>query len=320
MEATATRARRFQRTEDAGERRITERDVNILNHVRRHRFLNTDHLVALDGGNAANIKARLRVLYDQGLLDRPEAQRHYSRHATPGAMVHALGRAGARFLREHGEAINPNIDLTEKNRRAGSVFVSHTIGVADFLVNLEVACRDSTDALQLIHQHQLLAVAPEKTRRAREPLRWQVTMPDETSKPRSYSVVPDACFALLAPLAPQHKNVNVHLLELDRGTIPIRRKGQSHRSISHKLKCYLTGWQAKRHVQQFGTPALQIAIVTNSPVRVEHMLDEVLDLTGGAGSRIFLFTDQQTLAAAGNDPLKAQWINGKGELTALSGE
>jgi hypothetical protein len=320
MEITATRARRFQRTEDAGQRRITERDVNILNHVRRHRFLNTNHLVALDAGNAANVKARLRVLYDQGLLDRPEAQRHYSRHTTPGAMVYALGRAGARFLREHGEAINPNIDLTEKNRRAGSVFVSHTLETASFLVNLEVACRNSADSLQLISQHQLLAVAPEKTRHSREPLRWQTTMMNEKSKPQSYSVVPDSAFAILSPSAPRNKNVNVHLLELDRGTIPIRRKGQSHRSISHKLKCYLTGWQAKRHVHQFGTPALQIAIVTNSPIRVEHMLNELDDLTGGAGSRIFVFTDQQTLAAAGNDPLKARWINGKGEITALSGE
>jgi hypothetical protein len=320
MEITATRARRFQRAEDAAERRITERDVNILNNVRRHRFLNSEHVIALDGGNAANIKARLRVLYDLALLDRPEAQRHYSRHTTPGAMVYALGRAGARFLREHGEEIDPTLDLTEKNRRAGSVFVSHTLGVADFLVNLEVACRNSADRLQLISQHQLLAVAPEKTRRAREPLRWQTTMPNEKAKPQSFSVIPDGMFALLSPSAPREKNVNIHLLEIDRGTIPIRRKGQGHRSIRHKLNVYLHGWQAKRHVQQFGTPAVQVAIVTNSPVRVEHMLDEVLDLTGGAGSRIFLFTDQQTLAAAGNDPLKAQWINGKGELTALSGE
>jgi hypothetical protein len=119
----------------------------------------------------------------------------------------------------------------------------------------------ATHSDSFIHQHQLLAVAPSKTRRAREPLRWQVTVPDETSKPHGYSVVPDACFALMASSAPRDKNVNVHLLELDRGTIPIRRKGQSHRSISHKLKCYLTGWQAKRHVQQFGTPALEVAIV-----------------------------------------------------------
>jgi hypothetical protein len=235
-------------------------------------------------------------------------------------MVYALGRAGARFLREHGDAIDPTLDLTEKNRRAGSVFVSHTLGVADFLVNLEVACRNSADRLQLISQHQLLTVAPEKTRRSREPLRWQTTLINEDSKPQGYSVVPDGAFALLSPSAPRDKNVNVHLFELDTGTIPIRRKGAGHRSIRHKLAVYLHGWQAKRHVQQFGTPALQIAIVTNSPIRVEHMLDEVLDLTGGAGSRIFVFTDQQTLATAGNDPLKAQWINGKGELTALSGE
>jgi hypothetical protein len=320
MEITATRARRFERAEDAGERRITERDVRILNNVRRHRFLNTEHLVALDGGNAANIKARLRVLYDQGLLDRPEAQRHYSRHATPGAMVYALGRAGARFLREHGEEIDPTLDLTEKNRRAGSVFVSHTIGVANFLVNLEVACRNSPDALQLIHQHQLLAVAPEKTRRAREPLRWQVTMPNETSKPQTYSVVPDAAFAILSPSAPRDKNVNVMLFENDTGSIPIQRSVQSHRSIRHKLNVYLQGWQAKRHVQQFASPALQIAFVTNSPIRVEHMLDQVHDLTGGAGSRIFLFTDRETLAAADGNPLKARWINGKGEITPLCGE
>jgi Replication-relaxation len=320
MEMTATRARRFERAEDVAECRITERDVRILHNLWRRRFLSTDHLVALDGGNAANVKARLRVLFDQGFIDRPEAQRQYSRHTTPGAMVHALGRAGARFLREHGEAINPNIDLSEKNRRAGSVFVSHTLGVADFLVNLEVACRNSPDQVQLISQHQLLAVAPEKTRASREPLRWQAAMPNEKAKPQSFSVIPDGMFALLSPSAPREKNVNIHLLEIDRGTIPIRRKGQGHRSIRHKLNVYLRGWLAKRHVQQFGTPAVQVAIVTNSPVRVEHMLDEVLDLTGGAGSRIFLFTDQQTLAAAGGDPLKAKWINGKGELTALSGE
>src|SRR5665213_4516747 len=273
MEITATRARRSERAEDAGERRITGRDIHILNNVRRHRFLNTEHLGALDGGNAANIKARLRVLYDQGLLDRPEAQRHYSRHTTPGAMVYALGRAGARFLREHGEAIDPTLDLTEKIRRAGSVFVSHTIGVANFLLILEVACRKSPDALQLIHQHHPLSVAPEKPRHSREPLRWQVTMPNETSKPQTHSVVPDAAFAILSPSAPRDKNVNVMLFENDTGSIPIQRSVQSHRSIRHKLDVYLQGWQAKRHVQQFASPALQIAFVTNSPIRVEHMLD-----------------------------------------------
>jgi hypothetical protein len=133
-------------------------------------------------------------------------------------------------------------------------------------------------------------------------------------------VVPDAAFAILSPSAPPDKNVNIFLFEHDTGTIPIRRKGQSHRSIRHKFAVYLAGWQAKRHVQQFGSPALQIAMITSAAARVENMLDEILDLTGGAGSRIFLFSDRQTLAAAGNDPLKAQWINGKGELTALSGE
>jgi len=54
--------------------------------------------------------------------------------------------------------------------------------------------------------------------------------------------------------------------------------------------------------------------------RIERREPSVLDITGGRGSRFFLFTDQETLRAAGGNLLKAAWINGKREVSALGGD
>jgi hypothetical protein len=44
---------------------------------------------------------------------------------------------------------------------------------------------------------------------------------------------------------------------------------------------------AGKRSAKFGSSALplQIAMITSVPTRVEHMLDEILELTGGAGRR-----------------------------------
>ena len=56
------------------EQQLTDRDRGLLRHIARHRFLSSAQLIALDGGNASNVLARLRALYDHGYLDRPAAQ------------------------------------------------------------------------------------------------------------------------------------------------------------------------------------------------------------------------------------------------------
>lgn len=313
------RARRFHRAAQVEPHPITARDIALLHHVHRHRFLRTDHLVALDGGNATNVKTRLRVLFDQKLLDRPESQRYAYRHAAPGSMVYAIGPLGVRFLRDLGRDINPDLDWDEKNKRAGLVFVEHTLGVADFLVSLELACRRSGEKVRLIGEHELIAAAPEKTRRAREPLRWQAAVTNGKAMPIMMSIIPDGLFGLLSTDAPANRNLNVFALEIDNGTIPIRRSGRGHRSIEYKLDVYFRGWQTGRHLQQFGVRAMQVAMVTTSATRVEHMLDAAQRVTNGAGTRFLLFTDRETLAAADGDPLRARWINGKGEIVSLIG-
>jgi hypothetical protein len=76
---------------------VTARDFDILEHVRRHRFLSSAHLVALDGGNESNILARLRKLFDHGHLVRPLAQLATMPVIGPRPMVY-----GHQFPGPHG--------------------------------------------------------------------------------------------------------------------------------------------------------------------------------------------------------------------------
>src|SRR5205823_9621689 len=122
---------------------------------------------------------------------------------------------GARALREHGHRIDASVDWSEKNKRAGAIFLAHTIEIADFMVRLELACRAHGD-ITLIREAEILAAAPEETRSAREPLRWEAVSVEQGRRER-WTVVPDGVFGLSFA----DGSAAYFLLELDRGTIPI---------------------------------------------------------------------------------------------------
>ena len=195
-------------------------------------------------------------------------------------------------------------------KRAGAVFIEHTLAVADFLTSLEIACRTRGD-VALMHEHEVLGVAPEETRAAREPLRWSVTKP-VMGRGETFSVVPDGLFGLSFA----DETTAFFLLEVDRGTIPIARTDRQgtnawRKSIAYKLATYWEGWKARQHATQFGVKQMRVALVTKSRERVQHMLDVVYELTEGKGTGFFLFVDRETLA--GSDPLAVEWVNGRGE-------
>lgn len=313
--AARVRVKRFHRSETPAPLKLTARDLNLLAHVARHRFLSSAHLCALDGGSPQNVLRCLRALFDHGYLDRPAAQKIGLSEEGPRPFVYGLGKKGARALREHGDLIDIGVDWTEKNKRAGAIFIEHTLEVADFMIGLELACRVRGD-VELMREHEVLALAPEETRTAREPLRWKV---DKVMMGRkeSFSVVPDGLFGLVFP-----DDTAAHfVLEVDRGTIPLLRTDVPgtpawRKSISYKLSTYWEGWKAQQHVTQFGVKQVRVALVTNSAERVKNMLSVVDDLTEGRGSNFFLFVDKGTLKAS--DRLNVEWTTGKGERVRLT--
>jgi len=309
------RVKRFHRSQTPPPLKLTVRDLNILAHVARHRFLSSAHLCALDGGSPQNVLRCLRALFDHGYLDRPAAQKIGLSEDGPRPFVYGLGKKGAKALREQGGSIDIGGDWTEKNKRAGAIFIEHTLEVADFMTGLELACRTRGDA-ELMREHEILALAPEETRTAREPLRWKVDKVIVGRK-ETFAVVPDGLFGLVFP----DETAAYFVLEVDRGTIPLIRTDVPgtpawRKSISYKLSTYWEGWKEQQHLAQFGVKQVRVAMVTSSAERVRNMLAVIDEITEGRGSNFFLFVDRETLAAS--DPLSVEWTTGKGVRVRLT--
>lgn len=289
---------------------LTERDLALLAHVARHRFLTSTHLALLDGGSPQGVLRCLRSLFDHGYLDRPISQLATLHDQGPRPFVYGLGQKGARALREYGHRIDNRVDWSEKNKRAGAIFLAHSLDIADFMVGLEMVCR-ADGKITLVRQEEILAAAPDQTRSAREPLRWEAVSVEHGRRER-WTVVPDGLLGLTFP----DETAAYFLLELDRGTIPISRSGEDHRSIRRKLKTYYDGWRAQRHLEQFGVKQMRVLTITSSQERMHNMVGAVRSITGGRGSNFFLFVDRATLAAS--NPLSVEWTTGKGESVRLT--
>lgn len=306
--AISVRAKRFARRDTPSNFRLTERDLALLAHVARHRFLSSKHLAAFDGGSEQNLLRCLRVLFDHAYLDRPHAQLAHVPVVGPRPMVYGLGRRGAQALREWQKQGSEESDWTERNKRAGAKFIEHTLAVADFMVGLEIACRPRED-IHLLRKSEIIAAGPERTRDAHEPLRLSV--PGLDNKLGISSVVADGLFGLNFP----DDTAAYFLLEMDRGSMPISRSRFDQTSIKRKLAVYWEAWKQGRHAEHFGIKQVRVLTVTDSAERADRMVQLVYDLTGGRGSNFFLFAEQARFY--GRSPLDVWWTSGRGELVRL---
>ena len=222
-------------------------------------------------------------------------------------MVYGLGRRGAQALRDHSVDADAS-DWTERNKRAGAQFIEHTLAIADFMVSLEIACRERND-LKLLYERDILAVAPERTQKMREPLRLAV--PGLSNKMGISSVIPDGLFGLLFP----DQTAVYFLLEIDRGSMPVVRSNFDRSSYNRKLLIYWEAWKKKIHAEQFGVSQFRVLTITSSNKRIDNMLTAVDVITQGKGSNVFVFCDQSQLSSV--SPLNATWISGKRQRIRL---
>src|SRR5436305_13178717 len=99
-------------------------------------------------GASKNIQGLLRVLCDNRFVDRPRASLPCPGHrsAAHGERARAARRPRSE---ENGNRIAESRDWTERNKRSGSTFIEHILGIADFMASLEVACRERMDVALL---------------------------------------------------------------------------------------------------------------------------------------------------------------------------
>ncbi|HEX4961382.1 MAG TPA: replication-relaxation family protein [Thermoanaerobaculia bacterium] len=305
-----TRRPRFERVPVRGIA-LTSRDLELLRAVYRHRLLRSTHLVALSGGSSQATLRRLQLLFHHGYLDRPPMQLDwYARGSEP--MVYALGNRGAEVLETMDQVKRGGTRWDTKNRNLSRVFLHHTLAVAEVMVDFEAACR-SREEVQFIPPEEVLRRAPAETRRLRLPFRWQVEV-RQGGKPYRLGVEPDRVFGLQFENAPESRRRVFFFLEADRGTMPVARKGLTQTSFVRKLLAYQATWRQGLHRAHLGIPNFRVLTVTTSRERVEHLVEACRSLPGG-GSRLFLFTGQESLRRG--DVLMHEWVNGRGESALL---
>jgi hypothetical protein len=314
--------KRFVRPQEVSEFYLSQRNLSLLAHIARYRLICSDDLARLDGGSAQNAKRELRNLWEHGYVVRPAAQLRTVAITGPQPMVYGLSNKGARLLREHGHLIDLGVDWSENVRRAGIAYIDHSVARSRFMSAVEVAARGRRD-ISVMEAPAIIARAPERTQRAKHPLKWTAVIPDDHGRDVSASVISDDLFALVFG----EGGVSHFLVEIDRGQMPVRRNGVSAEEIvegkrrvrthyKHKLATYYHGWRQRRHEEQFGIEQLRVLTITTSARRVETMIDALRDVTAGKGSELFLFIDEATLRSA--NPLDATWTSGKGNAAALT--
>ena len=251
---------------------------------------------------------RLQLLFHHGYLDRPAAQLDwYAKGSEP--LVYALGNRGAAVLAAEGE--RGGALRWDKNRNVSRQFLRHTLAVAEVMVAFEVACRD-TEGVEFIRPEEILAAAPEATRRLRLPFRWQVEG-SEAGKLHQIGVEPDRVFGLSFTGAPEHRQRAYFLLEADRGTMPVARKGLEQTSFRRKLLGYRETWRQGLHRKHLGIPNFRVLTVTTSEERVRNLVAACRSL--GSGRGLFLFAKQGALAP--EEILNHDWVKGRGDAVQL---
>src|SRR6266700_6001265 len=166
----SVRRPRFKRSSAVIPIRLTERDHEILRHVRRHRFLLSDHVQALVPGSRQQILRRLQRLFHHGYLDRPRSQLEYFHQGGSKSIVYGLDRKGAKLLAGESTPRRPWCDSKHPIQPAKQVYLQHSLLVSTLMVALENSSARS-GAVRLVREEELAASA-----NLREPFRWTVTV------------------------------------------------------------------------------------------------------------------------------------------------
>jgi Replication-relaxation len=290
---------------------MTERGVALLTNVARLRLASAAQLGTLDGGSHQKVERTLLALWENGYLERPEAQVAYRRaHAGSHSLVYGLTRKGARFLREQGfDMDRALLDGIDKDKGAGWRFIQHSIGISDFFVRLEIAARGREEEVRILEKADILKDAADG---ASQRIHLQARIALGQTQ-RTCGVMPDGFFGLHF-LSDQTEAYFMY--EKDRGEMPITRyKNMYGTYVSKKLLTYYEVSRQRRHVSELGIPNFRVLVETTTAERVEQMIKAVEEFTGGQGSNIFLFADERSLADS--NPLDYEWSSGKRQAVNL---
>jgi len=260
----------------------TDRDVEIFKLLTRYRYLPSDYIHAFVGGSMSALSRRLNYLSRKPnlYLGRPHQQREAA-DANYRRLIYELDERGSRVLRERGLSFLPK--SYHRN-------FAHELMVAQIMASFELGTRERPN-VRLITWPEILANpnTPEATREsptaAAIPVRFTVNG-DQYSVHINADARP---FGLERVIDGSRTYLFFPGIEADCGTEPVEASGFERSSIAKKLAAYIAIAEQGVYRSHFGFPNFFVPFIAPTRVRMDSMMTLLQRLTGGRGSKMFLF-------------------------------
>jgi hypothetical protein len=138
---------------------------------------------------------------------------------------------------------------------------------------------------------------PEVTRQSPKPFHIPITITVEGRRHDTHIAADGHPFGTARTIDGQRYFFFCPGIEADCGTEPVDTSDFARSSISRKFLLYEAILAEEVHRLHFGFPNLLVPIITTNQARAQSMMDLLKRMTGGAGSRMFLFKTFPTLTS-----------------------
>jgi Replication-relaxation len=312
MTSTTKRRRRFTRSRSRRDFVVTDRVLSILRALARFRILTIDQIVTqldleqdihrLPPVSPQKISRLLRDLFDTGYVERllgpvTNLTDFDAVHRLP--TTYALAKSGATHIAATDHIPIAHLDWPRKNRQFHSSNIDHTVGIADFVINLLADCRNH--GLDLIDHRDLVPYMPPSVRDKRDlTLSVIVDGVEYTRRPDRVLAVADRAGARLP-----------FVLEWHSGEVPGGRapdalwRGYRQSNFSDTIWIYWMARQADAFKRLWGLSNFRVLTVTASDKSIVNLSRKVTHITGRPTTNLFLFTTPSRVLQHG--PLAPIW-------------
>jgi hypothetical protein len=273
----------------------TERDVAIFALLARYRYLPSDYIHAFVGGSMSALSRRLNYLSRKPnlYLARPRQQRETA-DANYRHLIYELDERGSRVLKERG------LQFLSKSYHRN---FAHELMVAQIMASFELGTRERTN-VRLISWPEILAnpTTPEATRQSPTAASIPVTFSAHGERHSMHVNADGRPFGLARIIDGARTYLFFPGLEADCGTEPIEAAGFERSSIAKKFAAYIAIAEQGIYRSHFGFPNFLVPLVAPTRVRMESMMALLQRMTGGRGSKMFLFKAFPVLASVEKAP------------------
>ena len=296
---------RFRRAALPAPIRLTGRDYQILNLVSVHRFLRSNHVIALVSGSSQHLIRRLGRLYHAGLLDRPPLQRL---HANENQHIsYCLSERGRKELISHGERIFTGVPRM-RPLSSGS-HLGHDLRVADMVVAVQSSAR--ARGIDFRHHHDWEAFEATAGETTLHPMKWPVRLKAHSRSGTTW-VIPDAAFSLRDTADRE----SFLLLEVDRGTMPVARSDPFQSSFLKKVEAYRETRNQGHLWKRWQIPGFRVLVVAETEERKKSLQAATARCFRHGTSTMFLFAVAHAVLNAA-DALHSAWEDCTGRMVGL---